>query len=198
MYFGYDVIYGAVVSVITGLIYWLVRRLVQRKRFGNKFKKIRKAVFFNEIIKTLLFMWFVELICCTQISLYSIIRLLRDGYPIGIYDFINLPPHWEPIPRYWVLEHCLENLVMFVPLGLALPFVLKRENFGKAVLIGFVCTFLTEFLQGFTGRVGGIDDIIFNTLGTAAGYVLYLIMKLIFPKFTEKCKTRVEKYGQIG
>lgn len=198
MYFGKDVIYGAVLAVAAGLIYWLVRRLIQRKRFGNKFKNIRKTVFFNEIIKALLVMWFVELVCCTQISLYSLVRLLRDGYPIGFYDFFSLPPQWVPIPEYWSLEHCIENAVMFIPLGLALPFVLKRENFGKVVLIGFICTFLTEFLQGFTGRVGGIDDIIFNTLGTAAGYLLYLIMKLIFPKFTEKCKVKAEKYGQIS
>ena len=85
-----------------------------------------------------------------------------------------------------------------MPLGLALPFVLKKENFGKVVLIGFIITLLTEFLQGFTGRVGGIDDIIFNTLGAAAGYGLYLLMRLIFPKFTEKCKTKADKFKSIN
>lgn len=83
---------------------------------------------------------------------------------------------------------------MFMPIGLALPFVLKRPTFGHTVLVGFCFTFYIEYLQGFSGqRDGNIDDVICNTLGAIAGFLLYLLMKLIFPKFTAKCMVKAEK-----
>lgn len=85
------------------------------------------------------------------------------------------------------------NVALFVPLGLALPFVCKKLSLLKATLIGFSISFLIEFLQCFIdNRDSGIDDLICNTLGTVISYLLYLLIKRLFPKFTEKGKETIK------
>ena len=83
----------------------------------------------------------------------------------------------------------VENIILFVPLGLGLPFIWREISFVKVLLLGASCSFLIEFIQAFIGRDGNIDDLLCNTAGGLIGYLLFLLLKSLFPKFTEKCKT---------
>lgn len=177
------------VMIAAGLVYWFVRRAIHKKRFGADFKEVRRRTRLNEIIGLLLVMWAALIITSTLLPPW--------GAPM-FYDF-HFPPHWKVIPTIItsygidISSHELLNILIFVPIGLALPFVLKSSRFGWTVLTGFCFTFAIEFLQGFSNqRDGNTDDIITNTLGVIVGYLLYLLMKLIFPKFTAKCKIKVE------
>lgn len=70
------------------------------------------------------------------------------------------------------------NVVAFVPFGLFLPLLLRDlRYFWKTVLLGFEFSLLVEIMQLF-GKVGSfdVDDILLNTLGTACGYVSFLIL----------------------
>lgn len=75
------------------------------------------------------------------------------------------------------------NIVLFVPLGLSMPFVLPEKlrfkplvTIGAAVLISVT----VEACQYFF-KIGSceIDDVIMNTLGAALGTVSYLLVLLI-------------------
>ncbi len=175
------------VMIAAGLIYWFVRMIIHKKRFGADFKEIRRKARLNEIIKLLLVMWAAVIISATLLPPWNHLDFLRIVFP-----------HWRVIPDIFTrgvdIRHSVVNMLMFAPIGLALPFVLKRSGFGWTVLAGFCFTFEIEFLQGFISqRDGNIDDVICNTAGTAVGYLLYLIMKLLLPKFTEKCKIKAER-----
>lgn len=187
------------IVVIAALVYWFVRRHIHKKRFGADFKEIRKRARLNELIRLLLVIWAALIIDNT------LIPPLRGLPDLSIF-LPHMPPSWGIIPEIFtrgirsiIDTHNLLNALMFVPAGLALPFVMKRPRFGKAVLIGFCFTFVIEFLQGFSNqRDGNIDDVIFNTLGVMIGYALYLLMKLLLPKFTAKCMIKAETARQSG
>lgn len=192
-------LWALLIAVPAALIYWFARRVRLKRKLGRKFKEIRRKTRLNEMIRFLLAIWAAEVFCLTIFPLSTLIFLHRYSIAPEIRVFIRFPPSWDPIPAYIPLDDFVLNIIMFIPLGLALPFVLKRPNIGKAALIGLTCTFTIEFLQGFiTDRIGCLTDVFTNTLGTVIGYLLYLLMKLILPKFTEKCKLKAEKFGQIG
>ncbi|MGN0683556.1 MAG: VanZ family protein, partial [Oscillospiraceae bacterium] len=80
------------------------------------------------------------------------------------------------------------NVFMFVPFGFMLPILWKRANLLRVVLIGFLSSLFIEFVQGFMYRDSTIDDIVCNTLGALLGYILYLLIKRLFPNFVAKAK----------
>lgn len=72
-----------------------------------------------------------------------------------------------------VIKNLLGNLLMFLPMGMALP-VLFRKKFNKLwkiVLFVIGLVFLIEIIQfiTFTGSAD-IDDLILNTIGSIIGY----------------------------
>ncbi|WP_010277171.1 VanZ family protein [Paenibacillus senegalensis] len=76
-----------------------------------------------------------------------------------------------------ILENVLGNIVIFIPLGLLLPVILRRE--GRNVVIGgFLLSASIEVTQYIFGLGStDIDDLIFNTAGTAIGYWLFKVIK---------------------
>lgn len=183
-----EFLYDLPVMVIAGLIYWFVRRFIQKKRLGEDFKEVRRKALPNEIIGLLLVMWAALIVCSTLLPSWKHLSYFRV-----------IPPSWGIIPEIFTgripdFTHTGLNVLMFTPIGLALPFMLKRPSLWRTVFAGFCFTFSVEFLQGFIAqRDGNIDDVICNTLGTAVGYLLYLLIKLLFPKFVKKCLQKAEK-----
>jgi len=60
------------------------------------------------------------------------------------------------------------------------------SRFLKVVVTGLSLSFLIEFIQIFIGRECEMDDLICNTLGAIIGYLMYLLLRRLFPKFVEK------------
>ena len=76
-----------------------------------------------------------------------------------------------------ILENVIGNIVIFIPLGLILPIILKRES-GNVILGGIIFSASIEIIQFIFGLGStDIDDLIFNTLGTIIGYLLFIAMK---------------------
>ena len=81
-----------------------------------------------------------------------------------------------------LLEEILLNVLLYIPLGYLLPYTWQRFfDQGKRVpwlviLIGFVCSALTESAQ-LLFRIGvfELDDMLNNTMGTAIGCLLYML-----------------------
>ena len=81
---------------------------------------------------------------------------------------------WTPFRGHWFLP-IMQNFFLFVPLGFLVPSVTPklRWNLWKATLLGFGVSAAVELLQGLIGRVQEMDDIIANTCGAAAGFLLW-------------------------
>jgi len=111
------------------------------------------------------------------------------------YAAINLKPLVRPEKAIrCVLTHCpnfqnmlwliiinvIGNIVAFIPIGygwvvFAQTFLAKKYAGGIAIAVGFTLSLSIELLQlNVAGRFSDIDDLIFNTLGTIIGVLLYL------------------------
>ena len=93
-------------------------------------------------------------------------------------ESINLIPIVTLTPQD--LETSLLNVLLLIPLGFGLPFVTSL-HMKQTVLLGALCSMVIELLQLVTGIVGGVtfrvadaNDVLFNTLGVATGYVLFV------------------------
>lgn len=197
--------------VITAFIYWFVRRAWHKRKFGFDFKKIRKKCMLNEIVKLVLVLWIAEIIAIVVLPVdfwetvwetlagYENVPVLESpGEPFS-YNFSLVPSLFycitgEQAVNLRTMLMQTGNILLFVPLGAALPFIRKRTSFLITTLLGLAVSVVIECVQPFIyGRSGDIDDIICNTLGTVVGYVLYLLIKKLFPKFAEKCGANAQK-----
>lgn len=106
---------------------------------------------------------------------YLVPNLMLKGLPAD--RAVNLVPLATLAPQD--LETSLLNVLLMVPFGFGLPFVTRlhaRQVIAAGALfsIAIECLqFVTGFLAGITFRVADVDDVIFNTLGVAIGYILF-------------------------
>lgn len=109
--------------------------------------------------------------------------LLGVFYVTGIpfFDDFRIDFHFQWIPFVDIvngpvgyLKNTALNIILFMPMGFLLPAVWKEYRpFKITLLTGFAVSLMIEVLQIFTFRLTDIDDLITNTLGTAAGYYLW-------------------------
>lgn len=78
------------------------------------------------------------------------------------------------------LETSLLNILLLIPFGFGLPFI-SNYHMQKIVIIGALFSIVIEVMQLITGflakitfRVADINDVIFNTIGVAIGYLLFV------------------------
>lgn len=78
------------------------------------------------------------------------------------------------LPMAADFRNTLLNILLFVPLGILLPFLWSEYRTAKAaVTFGFGMSLAIELLQILTYRATDINDLIANTLGTAVGYGIF-------------------------
>lgn len=72
----------------------------------------------------------------------------------------------------------LLNALMFVPLGAALALLLPLRGWPLGVVLGFAVSGVVEYLQAsIPGRVPDAADIVWNTVGAAAGVLVVTAMR---------------------
>lgn len=192
------------VVLAASIFYCFIRRAYHKKKYGEDFKDYRKKIRLNEAIRLLFVTWSIELICCTLVptgffyriwtQFYDDMRFFRPSpkwFNLVLLGELNTIKHilsesvQQGMLRSLIYDYIL-NVLMFVPLGFGLPFLQKRTNVFRVVLIGLLCTLFIEFVQGFMYRDSTIDDVVCNTLGALLGYMIYLMVKKLFPKFITK------------
>lgn len=98
--------------------------------------------------------------------------------------------NYRLIPLRVFVENILASIILFVPIGFLLPFVLNREkSFWKNLQISMTIGLLVELLQ-FCLSIGvaDVDDVILYTIGSIMGFLLY--------KLLEACKLDFMKIGK--
>ena len=102
--------------------------------------------------------------------------LILNGQTAG--EEMNLIPLITLTPQD--LKTSLLNILLLIPFGFGLPFI-TNYRMKKVVVIGALFSIVIEFLQLLTGyvakitfRIADINDVIFNTVGVAIGYILFV------------------------
>jgi glycopeptide antibiotics resistance protein len=87
----------------------------------------------------------------------------------------------------WSIINLFGNIFLFTPLGLLAALLYpKMRCFWKILLLGFAFSLLIETWQLFLPRSFDVDDLILNIFGTAIGYLLFMLVKGLFPKLMLK------------
>ena len=90
------------------------------------------------------------------------------------------------LPMIADFKNTILNIILFIPLGIMLPFLWKKYNTLKATLFfGFSTSLAIELLQILTYRATDINDLIVNTVGAVLGYFVFRTISCIFPSVTE-------------
>ncbi len=209
------VIFALPIIILTTLIYWVARRILHKRKFGSKFKGVRKTVRLNEMIRLLTVCWLSALFCLTltptEFWKDCWLYIITGENPIGVLfpQLIGLPQRrsgeivltprilryalnghldWFLLSGWLTIPQLLLNVVLFVPFGVTTPFICTKSSFLKVSVMGLSLSFFIEFIQFFIGRECEMDDLICNTLGAIIGYLMYLLLRKLFPKFVEKSK----------
>ncbi|WP_433583180.1 VanZ family protein [Paenibacillus amylolyticus] len=149
---------GVVVMGITYSVY-----IAYRKRGG------KRSITNRQFIASFLILgWFVIVMTLTTFSRGAnyegwINLELFSGY-------INAWNQWS-LSEFQLI---IFNMLMFAPFGFILPHIgMKTRHFKPVLLISLLVTLGIEILQMITGRgIFELDDILHNTLGSMAGYLL--------------------------
>lgn len=100
-------------------------------------------------------------------------------FRINLVPFVNIADYDT---RRDTIINIIGNTAMFIPSGIVLPVLYKKlDTFLKVVGTGAFMSLCIEIIQlPFSVRASDVDDIILNTAGCAAGYILYaLVRKLV-------------------
>ena len=122
---------------------------------------------FGKFFMALVFAFYlIGVFFVTGIPTFDYLRIELNFQWIPLIDIVN-----EPVGY---LKNTVLNIILFMPMGFLLPAVWKEYRSFKVTLFsGLAVSLLIEILQIFTFRLTDIDDLITNTLGTAAGYYLW-------------------------
>ena len=137
-------------------------------------------------------------IICTVMAVIVICAILyitvfsRGERGIGA-DFIPFSSFERAKIQPEMYRSMLMNVFLFVPFGLALSFIFGGKT-GKrillTILVGLLLSVTVEAIQYFAHLgMAEVDDLIYNTLGTAIGscvYPLALLWRKLFTKIKER------------
>lgn len=120
--------------------------------------------------------FFAYLVCVLAVTLLPVLaslpKLAGNPYiPMELEPFRDLRNGYGNAPQQLAL-----NVVMTVPFGFLWPLVRQRRGLWRTVLAAFLLSLCIELLQPLltTHRTSDITDLIANTAGGLAGYLLFL------------------------
>ena len=143
----------------------------------------KKKSFVYLLFFTLFYVYLFKVLDYTLLQFQSLIilkyfmpHLMLNGQTAG--ESLNLIPLITLTPED--LKTSLLNILLLVPFGFGLPFI-TNFRMKEIVIFGALFSIAIELLQFVTGfmakitfRVADINDVLFNTLGAAIGYMLLL------------------------
>lgn len=188
------------------VIYWLIRLIWHKNKFGCKFKEVRKKCRLNEVVRLLLVFWFLELVAIIILPFgfweniwiamagFGNTTIIGETLPPFAYEFAFIPSVYFVISGEQSIDSrimlmLVGNIIAFIPFGFAFPIIIQHRTFSITLFTGASLSLIVELIQPFIyGRSGDIDDFLCNSLGTVVGYLLYLLIKKLFPRLVENGK----------
>lgn len=140
------------------------------------------AKYYFGVYVMLIYLWAVFKV--TGIGLLADIVRIKDAISGGY--------NWNPLAGLGM--GFVLNIIMFLPLGLLIPCIWKQcRNIINVTVTGFLLSLTIEISQIFNARATDIDDLLANTIGACAGY---LIWRGIYVLVCEKQKNPIEADGR--
>ncbi|MBQ7645946.1 MAG: VanZ family protein [Clostridia bacterium] len=104
-----------------------------------------------------------------DMSIFTSGELFQNG-KLFLVPFVHMKWAYSDYPPYFIMS-LLENLVMFVPVGICLRRIYgERMTLTKIVVISFAISFAIEFLQYMFGTgESETDDLLINTFSAFLG-----------------------------
>ena len=139
-----DMLPGAILLIP---IYWFLNRVY--------FRNARKSILYC-------------LFSCYLSVVYVLVGMpnityIRPEINLNLIPIIGLIDDWK---------NSILNILLFIPLGMALPFLWnKYRQLKNTLLFGFAFSLAIELLQMLTFRATDVNDLITNTLGTYLGFL---------------------------
>jgi len=93
-------------------------------------------------------------------------------------DGVNMVPLLFMRSRHLLKYETVGNFFMLMPLGIYLPLLYRYlKNFFVVTLVAMLVSVSIELMQLATNsRIADIDDVILNTAGAAAGFIVYWLL----------------------
>ena len=160
------------------------------------FLRLKKSLTYL-IFFTIFYVYIIKVLDYTLFQFQSLVLLkyfrpdlILNGQTVG--QDINLIPLITLTPQD--LKTSLLNILLLMPFGFGLPFITNYQM-RKIVVMGALFSIVIEFLQLITGRMAkitfritDINDVIFNTVGVAIGYILFVGFVRIYRHISKNWK----------
>lgn len=169
---------GLILSI--ALLYALMLFIAIRRKQDNFMQVIIQSSFFVYVFAVL------------QLTGYFILfkEISSQGWWDKMDHRINTDDHvnftaFKTISIYKIADKQIAgNFIMLLPFGIYLPLLFKRlrkpTGFLAVLIISFLVSVGIELLQLATHfRSTDVDDVILNTSGACAGFIIYLLVKSI-------------------
>lgn len=121
------------------------------------------------LVKTLMYVHFAAVLCLTLFPVLAALPFIGKvpRVPMNTVPFIDVR-----LRRGDYLRQIGLNTLLLMPYGFLRPLNRKGSCFFGTVFRVFLISLTIELLQPFTGRTADVTDLITNTAGGAAGYIL--------------------------
>lgn len=142
-------------------------------------------------IAVLLFIVYLAMLCYFLFFAESLDRNFADrSYHYNLIFFKEIKRFWQyrkALDPWAVMLNLVGNVVAFIPFGMFLPVLFSRcRNFFLTLLFSLEFSLCVEIIQ-LVFKVGilDVDDIVLNTVGGCIGYILFLLVRLVWRKGNE-------------
>ena len=103
-------------------------------------------------------------------------RILRDINLVPFYYFTTD----DAIARTFAFSNVFGNIVLFIPMGIYIPSLIRNKKFFRYILTIFLISLSVEIIQYiFAIGITDIDDIILNCVGGLIGIAIYKVLLFV-------------------
>ena len=133
---------------------------------------------FHNIQKTILYFVFATYLAAVYLFVgMPTLQFMRFELSLTLTPFL---------PMIADFKNTILNIILFIPLGIMLPFLWKKyDTLRETLFFGFLMSLAIELLQILTYRATDINDLIANTIGAVLGYFVFRIISCIIPSVTK-------------
>lgn len=86
------------------------------------------------------------------------------------------------------IKNILGNIILFIPFGLFVSYILKTRKAHPILIISVVTSSVIEFTQLKIGRTFDIDDIILNVVGGFIGFLIFIVCDVLSTHLPSFCR----------
>ncbi|MGE5682871.1 MAG: VanZ family protein [Bacillota bacterium] len=181
---------NAVILLIIGFIWLGIAVFLLRKKRKSLVYVLLFTIFYIYLYKVVDYtlLQFQSLLLIKQFVPGLMLRGLSAGESVNLIPLITLRPE--------DVKTSLLNILLMMPFGFGLPFI-TNFRIKRVIIAGAVFSIAIELLQLITGliskmtfRIADINDVIFNTAGAAAGYLLFAAFVSLYCRAASKWNMR--------